>query len=65
MEKRNWHCTVGKSSLEQQFLKSDKITFAVLNIWSCAPSTIESFGRLADKMQVINKIFKIQIINFS
>ena len=66
----NHHGAVGKSSSEQQF---DAITLAVLNFWSCTPSSTMSYVRqagLADKVQVIFEIFKIHyrlnyIINFS
>ena len=58
-DKGNRHGAVGKSSSEQQFRKSDRITFAVLNFWSCTPSATGSYGRLADKIQVIFEIFKI------
>ena len=58
-DKRNRHGTVGKLSSEQQFHKSDAITFAVLNFWSHAPSATRSYGRLADKIQMIFEIFKI------
>ena len=60
-DKRNHHGAVGKSSLEQQFHKSDVITFAVLNFWSRTPSATGSYGRLADEIQMILEIFKIHI----
>ena len=59
MNKRNPHGAVGKSSLEQQFRKSEAITFAMLNFWSRTPSTTGSYGRLADEIQAIFEIFKI------
>ena len=46
-DKRNRHGIVGKSSSEQQFHKSNTITFAVLNFWSCTPSATKSYVRLA------------------
>ena len=48
-DKRNRHGAVGKSSSEQQFCKSDTITFAVLNFWSPTPSATESYGKLAGR----------------
>ena len=38
---------IGKLSLEQQFRKSDGITFAVLNFWSHTSSATGSYIRLA------------------
>ena len=58
-DKRNRHGAVGKLRLEQQFHKSDAITFAVLNFWSHTPSATGSYCRLADEIQVIFEIFKI------
>ena len=58
-DKSNRHGAVGKSSSEQQFRKSDAITFAVLNFWSHMPSATRSYGRLADDIQVIFELFKI------
>ena len=46
-DKRNRHGAVGKLSSEQQFRKSDMITFAMLNFWSCTSSATGSYGRLA------------------
>ena len=57
----NRHGAVGKLSSEQQFRKSNAITFAVLNFWSRTPSTTGSYGRLAgwlaDEIQLIFEIF--------
>ena len=50
---------VGRLSLEQQFRISDGIIFVVLNFWSSTPSGTRSYGRPADKIQVIFEIFKI------
>ena len=62
-DKRNRQGTEGKLSLEQQFCKSDAVTFAVLNFWSRTSSATRSYGRLtgclADEIQLIFKIFKI------
>ena len=69
-DKRIHHGTMSKSSSEQQFRKSDTITFAVLNFWNRTPSTTGSYGSLAawlagladwqaDKIQLIFKNFKI------
>ena len=49
-DKRNCHGTVGKLSLEQQFHKSDEITFLVLNFWNNTPSATRSYGRLAGRL---------------
>ena len=57
-DKRNHHGAVGKSSSEQHFCKFDTITFTVLNFWSRTPSTTGSYGRLAEKIQVIFENFK-------
>ena len=53
-DKRNHHGVVGKSFLEQQFHKSDMITFAVLNFWSRTPSATGSYGRLTDRRNPVN-----------
>ena len=46
-DKRNRHGAVGKSSLEQQYRKSNMIIFAVLNFWSRTSSATGSYSRLA------------------
>ena len=46
-DKRNRHCTVGKSSSEQHFRKSAAITFIVRNFRSPTPSATGSYGRQA------------------
>ena len=46
---KNHHGAVGKLSLEQQFCKSNRITFAVLNFWSRTPSAPGSYVRLAGR----------------
>ena len=48
-QRKNHHGTVGKLSSEQQFHKSNGITFAVLNFWSCTPSATGSYVRLAGR----------------
>ena len=48
-DKRNHHGAVGKLSSQQQFCKSDGITFAVLNFWSRTPSATGSYVRLAGR----------------
>ena len=62
-DKSNRHGAVGKSSLEQHFRKSAAITIIVSNFWSPTPSATGSYGRLAgrlaDKIQVNFKNFKI------
>ena len=59
------HWVQCKSSSEQQFCKSDANTFAVLDFWSHTPSATGSYGRLADKIQVIFEFSKFEIIDFS
>ena len=53
-DKRNRHGTMGKSSSEQQFRKSDMITFTVLNFWSRTPSTTGSYGSLVGRRNPLN-----------
>ena len=60
-DEKKLHGAVGKSSLVQQFRKSDAITFAVLNFWSRTRSATASYCRLADKVQVILKFSKFII----
>ena len=61
-ERKDKRITMVLSS-EQQFHKSDGITLAVLNFWSCTPSATGSYvrpaGWLADEILAIFEIFKI------
>ena len=50
------HGIVHKCSLEQQFHKSNMVTFVVLKFWSHAPSVSGSFGRQSDK-NLVDSIF--------
>ena len=61
---KNHHGAVGKLSSEEQFHKSDRITYALLNFWSRTLSATGSYVRMAawlvDKIKAIFEIFKIQ-----
>ena len=64
---RKHHDTVDKHSSEQQFCKSDVITFVVQKFWSHIPSATGSYGRPAyvyacmqlEENLALSEIFKI------
>ena len=63
-DEKNHHGALDKSSSEQQFHKSDVITFVVWKIWSHTPSATGSYGRpagrQADEIQANFNFFKIR-----
>ena len=59
--KRKHHGTMDKSSSEQQFCKSNVITFAAQKFWSHTSSATESYSRQADKILVNFEFLKFAI----
>ena len=55
-DEKNHHGALDKPSSEQQFRKSDVITFVVWKIWSHTPSATGSYGRQAGRQTKYRQI---------